>query len=389
MAVQMIKIENLETYGLRRALYGMRQPMQSHHKSDTTEDKIGVNDLDLANRLAKAGTEHRKFARQIFVSFDVTAPTYWYLEMDTYKVGTTSNSTSKMHKLLSKPFTVEDFSFDGMSGFKNEVEQVLPNANVEIEEWVLIDKDYEVSSEGRIRRILNGRSKLLGGSLHNDGYIFVTIHGKQKPLHRYIAKAFIPGGGVGKQVNHKNGNKQDNRASNLEWCSSKENIEHSYKHCLQPVPTSTYKGKLSEEQRKEVKKLVASGVLSRRKAAEKYGVSHSCINGIISDQYSYQDAPNVYFEIAKPLVDKLNELRECWINSRSDIRKAILWKSILQLLPMSYNQTRTVTLNYEVVANMVSQRKHHKLSEWLTFCDYMVESLPYFKEIFEDTEVMA
>ena len=209
MAVQMIKIENLETYGLRRALYGMRQPMQSHYKSDTTEDKIGEKDLDLANRLAKAGTEHRKFARQIFVSFDVTAPTYWYLEMDTYKIGTCSNSTSKMHKLTSRPLTMNDFSTDGCTvAQKNCIKMVMYALNVDIE-------------------------------------------------------------------------------------------------CYQKNQTPS------------------------------------------------------------------------------------LWRGILQSLPMSYNQTRTVTMNYEVVANIIKQRKHHKLQEWRDFCEYMVENLPYFKEIFADTEVMA
>lgn len=205
----MIKIENLETYGLRRALYGMRQPMQSHHKSDTTEDKIGENDLELANRLAKAGTEHRKFARQIFVSFDVTAPTYWYLEFDTYKIGTCSNSTSKMHKLTSRPLTMKDFSTDGCTvAQKNCIKMVMYALNVDIE------------------------------------------------------------------------------------CYKKDQMPS-------------------------------------------------------------------------------------------------LWRGIIQSLPMSYNQTRTVTMNYEVVANIIKQRKHHKLQEWRDFCDYMVDNLPYFKCIFEDAEVMA
>ena len=73
---------------------------------------VGPNDLDLAKRLCRAGSDHRKFLRQIFVSIDITAPLYWWKEYDTYKVGTTANSTSTMHKIHSKEFTLDDFSHD-------------------------------------------------------------------------------------------------------------------------------------------------------------------------------------------------------------------------------------------------------------------------------------
>ena len=75
---------------------------------------LGENDLDLAKRLAHAGSDHRKFLRQIFVSVDITAPLYWWKEFDTYKVGTVANSTSTMHKIHAKPFSREDFSCDRM-----------------------------------------------------------------------------------------------------------------------------------------------------------------------------------------------------------------------------------------------------------------------------------
>jgi hypothetical protein len=75
---------------------------------------LGPNDLDLAKRLAHAGSDHRKFLRQIFVTVDITAPLYWWKEFDTYKVGTTANSTSTMHKIHAKEFTREDFSCDRM-----------------------------------------------------------------------------------------------------------------------------------------------------------------------------------------------------------------------------------------------------------------------------------
>ena len=116
----MIKVENIEIFGLDGAMRGMRNPLNSWDKADTTvyqgHDKefvnIGVNDLNLATRLIKAGTEHRKFLRMIHVQMDVTAPLYWWKEADTYKVGTTANSCSTMHKIAAKEFALDDFSHD-------------------------------------------------------------------------------------------------------------------------------------------------------------------------------------------------------------------------------------------------------------------------------------
>lgn len=84
------------------------------------------NDLDLAMRLAKAGSDHRKYLRMVFVSVDVTAPLYWWKEYDTYKVATVANSTSTMHKIHSKPFSIDDFSCDHMTdGTKKFMETVV------------------------------------------------------------------------------------------------------------------------------------------------------------------------------------------------------------------------------------------------------------------------
>lgn len=133
----MIQVENIETMNFAAAIRGMRNPMNSWAKSDSEEDvgrchyciyrgdsrcndrafcpvtfAAGHADLDLMRRLVAAGPEHRKFMRQIFVSMDITAPLYWWKEFDTYKVGTTANSCSTMHKLTAKRFTLEDFSTD-------------------------------------------------------------------------------------------------------------------------------------------------------------------------------------------------------------------------------------------------------------------------------------
>lgn len=112
----MIKIENIKVYNIAMAVYSSRNAMNSWDKSDSDleHDILGENDLDLAKRLYKAGTEHRKYLRQIFVSMDITAPLYWWKEFDTYKVGTVANSCSTMHKIHAKEFTLDDFSHENL-----------------------------------------------------------------------------------------------------------------------------------------------------------------------------------------------------------------------------------------------------------------------------------
>ena len=132
-----MKFSNTSVMNFENAFRGLRNPMNSWSKSDShyscseeffckgcTVDSrcgeykrsddyiIGKNDMKLAQTLIKAGNEHRKFMRQIFVSVDITAPLYWWKEFDTYKVGTVANSTSTMHKIHSKPFEMSDFSVD-------------------------------------------------------------------------------------------------------------------------------------------------------------------------------------------------------------------------------------------------------------------------------------
>lgn len=116
----MIKLERTSVMNLENAMRGARNPMNSWGRMDSHYDEhhnyvLGPNDLDLAKRLRKAGSDHRKFIRQIFVSVDITAPLYWWKEYDTYKVATVANSTSTMHKIHSKPFERADFSCDHMT----------------------------------------------------------------------------------------------------------------------------------------------------------------------------------------------------------------------------------------------------------------------------------
>lgn len=218
----MIRIENVETYGWRAALWGMRNPKNSWGKSDTKYignnyrllEGIGENDLELAQRLADAGPVHGKFLRMIIVSCDIVAPRYWWIEFDTYKVGTVSNSCSTMHKITERDLTLDDFSYEH-----------------------LFNK-YEDES-------------------------FVV---KNRSLNNYI----------------KNG------------------------------------------------KLL----------------------GVV--------------------IDQLNIYRELYIETK-DKR---YWWQMIQLLPQSFNQRRTVQMNYAVLRNMYEYRKDHKLDEWREFCKW-IEGLPY------------
>ena len=116
----MLKLERTSVMNLENAIRGARNPMNSWAKSDSAYDEkgnyiLGENDLTLAKKLCRAGSDHRKFMRQILVSADITAPLYWWKEFDTYKVATVANSTSTMHKIHAKPFELADFSVDKLS----------------------------------------------------------------------------------------------------------------------------------------------------------------------------------------------------------------------------------------------------------------------------------
>ena len=203
-----LEVNHVSVMNLENAMRGARNPMNSWDKSDSFYNEngeyiLGPNDLGLAVRLCKAGSDHRKFIRQILVCVDITAPLYWWKEYDTYKVATVANSTSTMHKIHSKPFALEDFSCDKMS--------------------------------------------------------------------------------------------------------------------------DATKAKMQE------------------------------------------------------LIDYLEQLRLSFLETKSKD----VWYDIIQLLPSSYNQMRTCTLNYETLANIYYARKSHKLEEWHVLCRW-IETLPYAKEMIVD-----
>ena len=134
----MIKVTNIQTSGWEVAIRGMRNPMNSWARSDssigcevgpcngcafkpdwcgrTFTNIVGPNDLSLMVKLAKAGSDHAKYRRMINVTMDILAPLYWWKEFDTYKVGTVANSCSTMHKITEKEFTLDDFSHEHLLG---------------------------------------------------------------------------------------------------------------------------------------------------------------------------------------------------------------------------------------------------------------------------------
>lgn len=222
-----MKFERTDMWGFDHAIRGMRNPLASWNKSDSypmifDDDEfserggyfIRENDMTLAQRLIKAGPEHRKFLRQIFVSVDIMAPLYWWKEFDTYKVGTTANSTSTMHKLATTPITMECFECDDLT-----------------EDLLVFDNEP-----------------------YNE-------------------------------------------------------------------------------------------------------------NGLVGELFQH------YIEILETLRQRFNETKD-----------KRYWKELVRLLPESWLQTRTVTMNYEIIRNIVKQRIGHKLTEWQTFVDW-VRSLPYADDL--------
>lgn len=217
----MIKVENIDVYGFEHAIRAMRNPMNSWDKSDSYWDTfgrfyhIGKNDLDLMKRLYKSGPEHRTYARMICVWMDITAPLYWWKEMDRYGIGKSQVSTSTMHKIHAKEFDLNDFSYE----------------------------------------------HLILGDIDEENY----------PLH--------------------------------------------------------YDG---------------IGTLAR-------------------------------------IVVALNEFRTMYL----EMKDKKWWWQMIQLLPSSYNQKRTICMSYEVVFKIIKERTGHKLNEWNEFVE-ILKDLPYVKEIIED-----
>jgi hypothetical protein len=175
----MIEISKIEAFNFSGAIRGMRNPMNSWDKSDSLFDGeninnevviergtkltgLGKSDIELMRNLYKAGPPHRKYLRQIFVCMDINAPLYWWKEFDTYKVGTTSDSCSTMHKIHSKEFTMDDISTDNLlPSSKKDMQHLIDRLNF----WRMIylngGEVYDDEDLKREKRIFEPKDKLI------------------------------------------------------------------------------------------------------------------------------------------------------------------------------------------------------------------------------------
>lgn len=146
----MIKVEHIEVFNFEGAIRGMRNPMNSWDKIDSKKHShppnnfiVGPNDLSLMKRLYKGGTEHRTYARMIQVSMDITAPLYWWKEMDRYTVGKSQVSCSTMHKIAAKEFELDDFSHEHLFSGAEDVLQIIIDSLNNYRNLYLKTKDKE------------------------------------------------------------------------------------------------------------------------------------------------------------------------------------------------------------------------------------------------------
>lgn len=195
----MIKITNVQTCNWDTAIRGMRNPMESHAKSDTRmecpdegterwcgEPFIGPNDLDLMKRLVNAGTDHSKFMRMITVSFDIVAPLYWWKEFDTYRIGVVRNSCSTMHKIEARELTIDDFATDDL--LKNDIEICLQPTIDYINELITMYKETTGDKLPIHRRIVKllPDSYLQRATITTNYQVLRNIRNSDRKTHKLI-----------------------------------------------------------------------------------------------------------------------------------------------------------------------------------------------------------
>ena len=183
----MITVERVSVMNIENAIRGARNPMNSWARMDSSYDDagnyiLGENDLDLAKRLAHAGSDHRKFLRQIFVSVDINAPLYWWKEFDTYKVGTVANSCSTMHKIHSKEFERADFSHDRLDeGGLRMLDATVEYLEAERQKFVA-DKDNKQSWHNMIQMLPSSYNQMRTVSLNYENLINIYYARKSHKL---------------------------------------------------------------------------------------------------------------------------------------------------------------------------------------------------------------
>lgn len=422
-----MKFENTEVWGFEHSIRGMRNPLESWSKSDSNycsrincndcskekncssigskEFIIGKNDLELMQKLIKAGTPHRKFMRQIFVSVDITAPAYFWAEMDTYKVGVVRNSTSFQHKGMSKEFEVDDFEVE------EEIKEILRIKNkiypdlfysYETDEFKIYTTEsgrkYEIYKNGKIfslpysycdsfGRVRDFPKKEVKPSKTKSGYFELNLGGgkikERWLLHRLIAEVWLNNPDNYKTVDHKDGNKANNCVENLEWVSIEENVRREWSNFEGFDLQKKYKNwkissKVSPADKLKIKDLYSQGY-SQKELAEKFELSQSQISVICRDLKSNSDNKELFEHCWywEQILKILNELRGDYLETK-DYK---YFRLIRQILPMGYLYKSTITMNYENILNMVEYRKNHKLSEWSESFMNWVKSLPYANDL--------
>lgn len=413
-----MKFENTEVFNFDGALRGMRNPKESWNKSDSewethinynkdevyTKFDIGKNDLKLAQKLIKAGEPHRKFLRQIFVSVDITAPSYFMAELDTYKIGVTRNSSSFQHKGTSKRFTIDDFEVD------DEIKEVLRIKNKEFpdlfysyetDEFKIYttenNRQYKVYKNGRVFALpfsyidTMGRTrdfpeKEVVPSKTKSGYFELNLGGRNSErwlLHRLVAEVWLDNPNNFRTIDHKDGNKANNCVENLEWVTLEENIKREWDNFEGFDLQKKYKNwkissKINPADRLKIKDLYLKGY-SQKQLSEMFEVGQAQISVICRDSDSTSENRELFEHCWywEQILNTLNSLRDKYLETK-DYK---YFRLIRQLLPQSYLYHSTITMNYENILNMIKYRKDHKLTEWsVAFMDW-VKSLPYSNDL--------
>ena len=413
-----MKFEETEVFNFGGALRGMRNPMNSWDKGDsgyvpTDNDPlnfrtvVGSNDLKLAQTLIKAGSEHRKFLRQIFVSVDITAPSYFMAELDTYKIGVTRNSTSIQHKGISHRYTIDDFEVDDdiKEVLRIKEKEVLPLIYpYETTEYKIYTcengRQYKVFKNGRVfscsydltdalPRTRHFEERELVPSATRSGYYELNIGGRNGErwlLHRLVATVWIDNPNCFETVDHLNNKKGDNSVENLEWVSREENTRREWKNFNGFDLQKNYKNwkissKVNPAERLKIRELYKTG-MTQKEITKLFELKQAQISVICRDEKSTSENKELFEHCWywEQIIDTLNILRDKYL----DTKDYKYFRLIRQLMPMGYLYKSTVTMNYENILNMYHQRcvHPHKLTEWSVSFKNLVESLPYAKEFF-------
>lgn len=411
-----IKIENIVPPSAEQwmaVIRGMRNPLNSWEKSDSgiqVDEEIYIGDADLAlmQKLAKAGSDHRKFLRMLPVTMDITAPLYWIAEHDTYKVGTVRNSCSFMHKGCAKPFEITDFSvvdnriYDTLSPIETKhYPLTYPYETDEYKDYVCENgRKYKIFKNGRIFAYEHEYVDTMGRYRHFDEkecipsetrscYYELNLGGTLKEkwiAHRLIATVWLENPNNYVTVNHKDGNKGNNCVENLEWCSLEDNIKKAHEDGLMENLQSLHSKYLRWKKghrivtpttRSEIKRDHRIGIVGKE-LADKYGLTTRQVNNIVfEEEYENTDLFMMCYFWDQTLC-VLNDLRQEYLDTKDEK----IFQIIRCMLPQGYNQRYTWSTNYEVLWNIYQARKNHRLPEWRDFCQTIVRKVPYFAKIF-------